>query len=109
MERLNAEAMVPMVMEGLAGLADDIEGALGDERSSKPFVLVATDEAEVGFIAEANSPKPLDALLILRRACGGGAEVFDTAGFGGGFGPASKNLPPLSGAGVSCGAAGEDL
>ena len=85
---------------GLAGLADDIAGGGGDDRSSSPLALVAMDEAVIGFSAELNSPKPSEALLTLRTERGGGAVVvFVTEGLGGGLGPLSKKFPPLSGGG----------
>ena len=92
-------------MEGFAGFAEATD--CGDEKSSRPFVLVAMEEAVAGLSAELNSPKPLEALLILRSDCGGALRVLEAC-FGGGFGPASKNPPPLSGVDVTCGAAGPD-
>ena len=86
-ERLKTE---DMGFDGLAGLADAID--CGDERSSSPLELFAIDDPDIGFMAELNSPKPLDALLILR-------SEFGAFGFGGGcgLGPVSKKPPPLSG------------
>ena len=90
-------------MDGFAGFDEAID--CGDERSSRPLVLVAMEEAVVGLRAELNSPKPLDALLIFRSDCGGAFRTEEVC-FGGGFGPVSKNPPPLSGVDVNCGVAG---
>ena len=93
----------------------------GDEdRSRSPLVLTAIEEAVIGAVfgadglkAELNSPNPSEALLTLRTTNGGGAACFAETGFGGGFGPVSKKLPPAKGgrdtlwAGlVNCGGAG---
>jgi len=85
--------MEDMGFDGLAGRAEAID--CGDERSSNPLELFAIDDPDIGFMAELNSPKPLDALLILRSDCG-------AFGFGGGcgLGPVSKKPPPLSGCDV---------
>lgn len=50
-----------------------------------------------GLKAELNSPNPSEALLALRTTNGRGAACFAWTGFGGGFGPASKKLPPANG------------
>ena len=89
---------------GFAGLAEFMaEG--GFDKSSSPLLLLAIDEAVIGAVegadglkAELNSPNPSEALLTLRTARGGGAWLtLGGAGFGGGFGPASKNPPPANG------------
>ena len=96
---------------GLAGLAEEMAGGGGDDRSSNPLALVAIDEAVIGFRAELNSPNPSEALLVLRTERGGGAaDDFGADGFGGGLGPVSKKLPPLRGGGFeTCGGTGVDL
>lgn len=90
------------------GLADLVAAELGPEdKSRRPFELVATDDAVTGFRAELNSPKPSEALLVFRIERGGGAVDVFGACLGGGFGPVSKKPPPASGGGfVTCGAAG---
>jgi len=86
--------MEAMGFDGFAGRADAID--CGDERSSSPLELFAIDDPDIGFMAELNSPKPLDALLIFRSDCG--AFVFEG---GCGLGLVSKKLPPLSGCDVT--------
>ena len=74
-------------------------------------MLAAIEDAVIGAVlgaeglnAELNSPNPSEALLALRTTRGGGAVCFGGAGFGGGFGPVSKKLPPASGGGLkACG------
>ena len=73
--------------------------------SSRPFELLAIEEAVIGAVdgaeglkAELNSPNPSEALLTLRTARGGGAcVIFGGLALGGGFGPVSKKLPPAKG------------
>ena len=103
-DKLKTDAILPDLVVGFAGLAEETEG--GDERSSRPFELLAAEEAVAGFRAELNSPKPSEALLILRSAGGGG---FDAVVFGGGLGPVSKKFPPLKGGEVTWAGAGVDF
>ena len=89
------------------GLTESVVG----EKPRRPLVLAAIDDAVIGAVlgaeglnAELNSPNPSEALLALRTTRGGGAVCFGGAGFGGGFGPVSKNPPPASGGGIeTCG------
>ena len=91
-----------------------VEGWEVPPRSKRPLELVATEEADMGFRAALNSPKPSEALEALRTVTGartlvvlGGAAA---AGLGGGLGPVSKKPPPLSGGeDVTCGGTGVDF
>lgn len=86
--------MEAMGLDGLAGRAEATD--CGDERSSSPLELFAIDDPDIGFMAELNSPKPLDALLTFRSDCG----AFGLGG-GCGLGAVSKKLPPPSGCDVT--------
>lgn len=88
-----------------AGLGTGGEGLAKSNKSLDEFVIGGFEGADGELLAKLKSPKSFTA-LVDKLACGG-LEV--VGGFGAGFGPVSKNPPPLSGGDVNCGAATDDL
>lgn len=100
-DRLKTE----LTLDGFAGLAEEIVVGCGESRSSRPLELLAIEEAVTGFMAELKSPKPSEALLVLRSAAGWFVVLLELVCLGGGLGDISKKPPPPSGE-VTCGGAG---
>ena len=105
-DRLNADLTSEEILEGIgafvgSGECEELEKL--NESFESPFAGLGT--MNVGLGAELKSPKPLEELKI-RCACGACTEgLVGAVGFGGGFGPVSKNPPPVKGGEVTCGEA----